>query len=118
MSILAYPDCCAFKIHMDNYLDNRALSKFKDICNAVRSNTEVSGTYIASSTVNNRVLLALNINQLRFIEGLRAYIKDNNISITVKKLTDFINPKTNNRVYLYMVYRRGPTTKKSARRGR
>lgn len=114
MNIMSYADCCAFKIAHDNYLYSK--HDCEHICSRTFSHKEVRDQEHNSvgPNVNNRVLIAVNQEQLDNINLLKKYIKEKQYNINVKCLTSFINQKTGNNVRLYMVYRSGSLAKSSA----
>lgn len=108
MRINHYPDCCAFKIACDLYDLNDAYMTPATINARIKriiSITQPTREFSASRDYNNHVLIAVNHHQRHVIPAIRKYIKNNKIKNTrIKKLTSFINPKSSNKVELYMIY--------------
>ena len=115
VEVIQYEECCAFKIAVDLY--GLSDEDMETICERTFSHEEDEDDNAHdpdSEFFNNRVLMAVSEEQFGEITRLKNYIKRKKYSIDVTMIVPtFVNPKTGNKVRLYMVSRRGPRAKKS-----
>lgn len=95
-NVANYPECCALKIaHGLESLHEEDLAHIVEITKKVRDN------YVAYA--NNRVLMAFTGDQLRGkVATYRAYFTKHKRKF--KRIQYFTNPKTGNKIHLYVVY--------------